>query len=311
MSKRRGVLASIIIVLIAGSLSLVSSYSYSSSEYQHMVVDNRDRSFLVRVPPSYSEDSDYPLVIGIHGAGNNAKIFEERSGFTEIVERENFIICYPNGNGRLEYSFLSWNAGYCCGYALDNDIDDVNFIIELINHLQNEYSIDSNRVYITGMSNGGILTHRLGAELSDTLAAIAPIASAIGGYATSGSDLMLPPSPTSALPVLMIHGTADTHVAYDGGEAFLSTGGRIDLSVNESVSFWVENNNCSRTPEVSVSENNLVETKKYTGGYASVLLYSIYNGLHIWPGEATENQKALEASEVIWSFFKNHSLSGT
>ncbi|MGY5853142.1 MAG: PHB depolymerase family esterase [Candidatus Thorarchaeota archaeon] len=308
MSKRRGVVASIIILLISGAISLVSSYNYSSSEYQHMFVDNRDRSFIVRVPSNYTEGSEYPLVIGIHGAGNNAKIFEDRSGFTEIADRENFIICYPNGNGRLAYSFLSWNAGYCCGYALDNDIDDVKFISNLLVHLQNEYSIDSNRIYITGMSNGGILTHRLGAEFSDTLAAIAPIASAIGGYANSTSNLVIPPQPTSPLPVLMIHGTADTHVAYDGGHALLSTGGRFDLSVNESVSFWVENNNCSTTPEISMSDNNQVEIKRYTGGHALVLLYSIYNGLHVWSGEATENQKALDASEVIWSFFNNHSL---
>ena len=112
---------------IAFSLTIVSSFIYKTSEYQHITVNGRDRSYLLRLPDNYSDNYQWPLVLGLHGGGSNAEAFEFITGLTEIANREGFIMCYPNGNGPLEYSMLTWNAGYCCGYALDEGIDDIEF----------------------------------------------------------------------------------------------------------------------------------------------------------------------------------------
>ncbi len=305
MTRNKTAISSIMLIILSLSISVVMSYNYGLDEYSHIVVDGRNRSFLIRLPENYSLDQQYPLVLAFHGGGGNAKLLESRSGLTDIANEAGFIVCYPNGNGRVDYHYLTWNAGYCCAYALEQNIDDVNFVRELILHLENQYSIDSNRIYATGMSNGGILTHRLGAEMSERFAAIAPVAGSIGGYESRVSELYLPPTPPSPLPVFIIHGIADTHVAYEGGHAVLATGSRIDLSVNDSVSFWTSSNRAVLNDNTTIG--NLIICR-YSGNTtrSDVLVYVIVDGIHIWPGEPTDPLKALQASYIIWSFFSNH-----
>ena len=308
MSRYKVVLVSLIIIMIAFSLTIVSSFIYKGSEYQHITVNGRNRSYLLRLPVNYSDNYQWPLVLGLHGGGANAEAFETRTGFTEIANREGFIVCYPNGNGPLEYSMLTWNAGYCCGYALDEGIDDIAYIRTLIDYLTTHYSIDMNRIYVTGMSNGGILTHQVGATLSDILAAIAPIAATIGGYETRDSELYTPPIPEYNLPILMIHGTDDTHVAYYGGHAILAAGTRIDLSFNKTVTFWIESNEAALVSNETVGD---LMIRKYAGENtrSDVFAYTIIGGLHVWPGENADPLKAIQASELVWSFFENHTRS--
>ncbi len=305
MTRNKTLLASILLITLSLSISFVVSYSYAARDYEHIVVDGRDRSFIVRIPDNYSVEKQYPLVLAFHGGGGNARLFESRSGLTEIANQEEFIVCYPNGNGRIEFLYLTWNAGYCCEYALEQNIDDVNFVRELLIHLEIQYSIDTNRIYATGMSNGGIFTHRLGAEMSERFAAIAPVAGSIGGYETRVSELYLPPIPNSPLPVFIIHGVLDTHVAYEGGHAVLSSGSRIDLSVKDTVSFWASSNGADLVENTTIG--NLI-IYKYVGNStrSDVLVYVITDGIHIWPGEPTDPLKAFQASQTIWAFFANH-----
>ena len=134
-----------------------------------------------------------PLVVVLHGGGGNAENIEEVTGFSEKADEEGFIVVYPDGSGRLDRYLLTWNAGFCCGYALENNIDDVGFIRALIEYLQEKYAINRNMIYVTGISNGGMMSYRLGAELSDIVAAIAPVAGSIGGQATEEDiDLVYP-----------------------------------------------------------------------------------------------------------------------
>ncbi len=305
MTRNRTILLSIILIILSLSITTITTYNYTSSDYQKIVVDGRIRSFIVRLPDNYTESKAYPLVLGFHGGGGNAKGFEARSGLTKIANREEFIVCYPNGNGRLDYYFLTWNGGYCCEYALEENIDDVEFIRQLLNNLNESYSINSSRIYATGMSNGAILTHRLGAEMSEIFAAIAPVAGSIGGYESRNSELYLPPQPIARLPVLLVHGTADTHVAFEGGHAILAAGSRIDLSFNDSISFWTRANNAVLVDNYTAG--SLVITR-YAGENtrSDVLACVILSGIHVWPGEPTDPLKALEASELIWYFFSNH-----
>ena len=141
--------------------------------------------------------------------------------------------------------------------------------------------------------------------MSEVFAAIAPVAGSIGGYETSESELFYPQTPSSQLPVMIIHGTADTHVAFEGGHAILASGSRIDLSVQDAVSFWVESNGAE---ELSNESSESLVLTKYVGENTTsdVFVYVIINGLHVWPGESTDLLQILDASEIIWSFFENH-----
>jgi polyhydroxybutyrate depolymerase len=234
----------------------------------------------------------------------------EKTGFNNLSDENGFIVVYPDGVGRLKNRLLTWNAGYCCGYALDNNIDDVGFIKKLIEKIQNNFNIDSNRIYVTGHSNGGMMSYRLGAELSDIIAAIAPVAGSIGAKDDENSSLRTIADPINPISVISIHGLLDENVPYDGGDGNASSSPRIFLSVNESILFWVEHNKCISIPNRNISESGNVIIDYYLNGTdgTEIALISILNGGHAWPGsdkDTTENQE-INATEIIWEFFENH-----
>jgi len=295
------------ILFIMDSLLVSSSLTGCISDKQYLIHDGRIRTYIVHLPPVYDGKKPLPLIIALHGGGGNAQHMEEKTGFSLKADEEGFIVVYPDGTGRLRNRFLTWNAGYCCGYAFENNVDDVGFIRVLIKKLQNTYKIDSNRIYVTGHSNGAMLTYRVGAELSDVIAAIAPVAGSIGGYATNESSLWIIPEPTYPVSVIVIHGRLDSHVPYDGGHGKNASGSRVDLSVNESIAFWVEYNGCNPTPQTNITNNGSVIVDTYSGGRngTEVVLYTLVNGGHWWPGSNYQYQN-FSATDVIWDFFSKH-----
>jgi polyhydroxybutyrate depolymerase len=152
--------------------------------------------------------------------------------------------------GRSGNRFLTWNAGFCCGEALEQDSDDVGFIRALIGKMQARYHVNWNRIYVTGISNGGIIIYRIGADLSDTVATIAPVAGSSGRWAAGDSVLWTISSSEQPVSVAILHGTADGHVPYDGElpTAANTKGAYRYLSVNESARFWVDRDGCRRVP---------------------------------------------------------------
>src|SRR5690606_11668886 len=150
-----------------------------------------------------------PLVIGLHGTGGSASQFERDYDFSLKAELERFIVVYPNGvSSNGQFGLRTWNAGTCCDYAARKKIDDVKFISSLIDKLVNEYRIDPNRVYVTGMSNGGMMCYRLAAEIPDKIAAIAPV---------SGTMVYTPTSEQKrSVPLLHLHSRLDKIVPSDG-----------------------------------------------------------------------------------------------
>ena len=147
--------------------------------------DGLERHYILHLPDSYDESKSYPLVFVFHGGGGNAENIQETTNFSKKADEEHFIVVYPEGNGKLPHKLLTWNCGFCCGYSLENNIDDVGYIRALVEYLKETYSIDADRIYATGMSNGGIMSYQVGAALSDIFAAIAPVAAQIGGQATA------------------------------------------------------------------------------------------------------------------------------
>jgi polyhydroxybutyrate depolymerase len=296
--------------LIFCILIMSTIFSGCITSKQSLRFDGRTRTYLIHVPPQYDDSKSFPLVIALHGGGGNSQNMMEKTGFNNVSDEKGFIVVYPDGVGRFKNRLLTWNAGHCCGYALDNNIDDVGFIRALIEKIQNNFNIDSKRIYVTGHSNGGMMTYRLGAELSDIIAAIAPVAGTIGGRENENSTLIIIPEPIHPVSVIALHGLLDESVPYNGGHGNNTRNDRIDLSVNESISFWVEHNECNINPDRNVSDSGNIVIDYYLNGEnkSDVAIVTVMNGGHAWFGsdkDLTENQE-INATEVIWEFFESH-----
>jgi polyhydroxybutyrate depolymerase len=292
-------------VLLTGCVSRESLY-----------YNGQKRTYVIHLPTSYDPTKLYPLVLVLHGGGGNAANAERTTGFSKKADEAGFIVVYPEGSGRFHRILLTWNAGLCCGYALENNIDDVGYIRTLIEDITHEYPIDLSMIYITGISNGGMMCYRLGAELSDLIAAIAPVSASIGGNAAQDSPLWVIPDPEYPVSVIAFNGMLDQRVPYEGGHPTINDtrGAYSYLSVNESISFWANYNNCSQIPETNISEsgNIIVDTYKNGDNGTEVVLYTIVNGGHAWPGgekgtnQGDEPTQEISATDIMWEFFKYH-----
>ena len=241
---------------------------------RRLVHDGRERSYVVHVPPGYDPAQPVPLVLVFHGGGGNAENVQKMTGFNATADAEGFIVVYPNGSGRLKEKLLTWNGGTCCGYAVEQDVDDVGFVKAMIKDLSTTANVDRRRIYATGMSNGAIMSYRLACELSDTIAAIGPVA------ATQNVARCEPDRP---VPVIHFHGDSDRHAPYNGGVGSQSLAGVDFASVEATISFWVKHNGCASEPQVETS-GAIVHTV-YTACEqdADVELCKILGGLHAWP----------------------------
>lgn len=176
--------------------------------------DGRERSYIVHVPRD-TLTNPWPVVLNFHGGGSSAAGQQAYSRMDETSDREGFLAVYPSGTGIFGNRLLTWNAGACCGYALNNKVDDVGFVQALIDDLEKHAAIDRARIYATGLSNGAMMAYWIAAKAPELLAAIAPVA---------GAQIEVPFRPKAAIPILHIHSTA-TRVTYgpckDGIEVVL------------------------------------------------------------------------------------------
>lgn len=276
------------------------------------------RSYVIRVPERVPAELAQgqnegrapqpllPLVLVLHGGGGNAAVAENMTGFTEKAGREGFIVVYPEGSSRFRDKLLTWNAGHCCGYAKDNGVNDVEFLDALLDQLTQEYPVDPKRIYATGMSNGGMMTHRLGIALPHRFAAIAPVVGALFG------DENKPALPVSAL---MINGMLDQSVPVQGG----APGGRFATAwdgtppqpAREQAVFWANANGCANPPEKLDGAAFVLWQYRCPAGRA-VEIYLVKDNGHAWPGGQPGSRRgdkpstSLNATDVIWEFFKAH-----
>jgi polyhydroxybutyrate depolymerase len=202
-------------------------------------VEKRTRTYLVHVPKSYDGTKAVPVVLIYHGGASDAALMVRFCGLNDKANKEGFIAVYPNGTGRQE-KVLTWNGGDCCGYAMEKGVDDVAFTRELLDDLAKVAKVDAKRVYATGMSNGGIMCYRLASELSDRIAAIAPVSG------TMGTDKCHPKRP---VPVIHFHGTDDEFVPYKGGKGEKSLSQTEFNSVDFSIKCWIKANGCPEEPK--------------------------------------------------------------
>jgi polyhydroxybutyrate depolymerase len=272
------------------------------------------RTYLLHIPTGYPMRHPLPLVVVIHGAFDTAAGMEKFTGFSELADREGFIVLYPNGMGILGW-LQHWNAGHCCGKAAADNVDDVGFVTAAIEDVCARLTIDRRRIYMVGFSNGGMFTYRFAAERGDLLAAAAPLAASIGGKASEVTPEWRIPEPKQPLAMIVFHGLADDDVPYAGGISPYRGGPRTYWSVEDSVQFWVTHNGCNPKVVSSSLENGSVELKSWAvcKNDTEVVLYLIKNWGHVWPGKyftaklAEGNPlKDFDATEIIWDFFRSH-----
>ena len=254
-----------------------------------------NRSALVHIPPGYDPTQATPLVLNFHGYSGSPTQEEGLTLMDTLSDSAGFLLVYPQGTGSL----LSWNAGACCGTAAQNNLDDVGFVRTLIDTLESKLCVDPKRVFATGMSNGGFLSHRLGCELSDRIAAIAPVAGVMG----------IPTcNPSRPVPVMDFHGTSDPIVPYDGNASI----GYV--SVADTISGWVQRDGCQGSPTTTYSKGDATcSTYANCAGGAEVTLCSISGGGHTWPGGTPfpllgKTSTDISATDAMWAFFQKHPM---
>lgn len=271
------------------------------------------RRYLLRVPPALDPAEPAPLVLCLHGGGGSADQMARFTSMSALSDEHGFLVAYPDAMHRR------WEDGRIDRTASlrRTPIDDVGFLAAVIDDVSRRHTVDPKRVFATGPSNGGFMSHRLGIELSDRIAAIAPV---IGGIAEPLADKVSPPNPVS---VLIIQGTHDPLVPYDGGvvQAAGQERGRLIPTI-EAVKRWVAANGCAdepsveEQPDVDPNDGCRVTVTRYSGGRAGseVILYRVDGGGHTWPGGRQYMPKRVigrvcrdfDATRTIWEFFEKH-----
>ena len=281
-------------------------------------VGSLERSYLMHVPPTYEKTKPLPLVIMLHGMGGTALHSQRETGWSSKADAEGFIVVYPDATrpdptqpASLRKNPQAWNDGSGRFHAAERNIDDVAFIAAILDSLENSYSIDPKRIYVTGFSNGASMTFRLGAELADRIAAIAP---------HSGTCWTEALSPAAAVSVCYLTGTSDTLNPIDGGFPKLAMGGkdqggRSKPPVTNMISKWVKVLECVDEPILEETASG-VRTSRYGQGRdnAEVLYITIEQLGHHWAGGKSQapeflvgkNTDKLRATDVIWAFFSRH-----
>ncbi|WKZ30061.1 MAG: PHB depolymerase family esterase [Candidatus Dojkabacteria bacterium] len=279
------------------------------------------RTYRVYAPQDYSSEKSYPLVFVFHGGGGNGKHMEEVSRFSELAEREKFIVIYPDGvkqeTGWLKNNDLgrTWNAVHCCGFAYSSNSDDISFVTQILTEVSKTFTVDTEKVYATGFSNGGMFAYRLVTETNNLFAKVAVVGGAIGGRESSQAEQKVIERPSEPISVLIIHGVLDKHVKYLGGESEGVDRGRTDISVADTTQFWRLANGCNADP---ATENRGNSTTKVTYSNCvnntALVIYSLKAQGHAWPGSQETNSyllgitdrpsKDIDATQVIWEFFK-------
>jgi len=253
-------------------------------------------------------------VLVFHGGGGNAQQMRRMTDMNTTADKHGFIAVYPQGNPSRIEAMRTWNAGNCCGAAQRTDADDVAYVGALLDDLIATHTIDTRRIYATGMSNGGMLSHRLAAELADRIAAVAPVAGTLG---------METIAPSRPVPVLHIHGTKDDFVNFEGGSGHSSITRTDFRSVASTLKAWRKVNHCTdeaveeKLPDSA--DDGMTATRTTwkpadDSKGAEVVLITIHGGGHTWPGHPVRFRKLgettmdFDANEVMWQFFKRHAL---
>lgn len=310
MKNRIPLLPSLTLCAFA-SLMMVYKAAGQETVQREMELRGQTRTYLLHIPAVASRDKPLPLVFVLHGGGGDGRGMERLTQFSKLADREGFIAVYPDG------LWKNWNDGreQTVSRAHSENIDDVGFISAIVDAISMDHRVDPKRIFSTGISNGGVFSHYLAANLSWRFAAIAPV---VGGIAERFRDKFKPEKPVS---VFIIQGTDDPLVPFHGGGILRGRRGRI-IDTDTATQLWVKHDRCLQEPRTGLLQNRDAKDKCTVKWYSwdkgrdntEVKLFVVQGGGHTWPGGPQYLPAFLvgtvcrdfNATEAIWEFFKNH-----
>jgi polyhydroxybutyrate depolymerase len=276
-------------------------------------IDAREREYILYVPPA-ADRQRIPLVFVLHGGGGTARLAALATGWSQKAKAVGFLVVYPQAvrpNPQRPPTFLRnppfWNVGSGVGHGEHEGVDDVAFIRALLDELSQRLPIDPRRVYAAGFSNGAGLTFRLGMELSEHFAAIAPV---------SGNRWRAGPAPSRPVSMIYISGTADPMNPLNGAPIESPWGHVLHpMPIMETIRAWAAWTGCPPEPRVLRDDDGVHRVRFGPGRQgAEVDFITIEGAGHAWPGgpsvlterlAGTPTDK-LNATDVIWEFFARH-----
>jgi len=267
-----------------------------------IIHDGIVRTYKLYVPAIYSGNVPVPLLLNFHGYTSNSNEQMFYGDFRNIADTANFLVVHPQGtldNTNTTHFNVGWGG---------STVDDVGFTEALIDSLSAAYSIDQNRIYAVGMSNGGFMSFRLACELSSKIAAVGSVTGSMTPSTLGNCNASHP------MPIIQIHGTTDPTVPYNGSAVWTA-------SVTNILNHWATFNNCSPVPTVvnvpntNVLDGSTVEKYTYENGdnCSEVVHFKVTNGQHTWPGSIFNfagTNYDINASVEIWNFISKYDIFG-
>ena len=269
----------------------------------HFVHGGLKREYIVYVPVGLPRGKPAPMLLAMHGGGGDMDFQAENYGLKQKADQAGFIAVFPNGYSRFPSGILAtWNAGACCGKAVEQNVNDVGFLKEVILRVSRQADVDRTRIYATGMSNGGLMSYRLACELPHMIRAIAPVA---------GTDNTKACNPSRPVPVIHFHAKDDTHVLYNGGSGRDALTKTDFVSVPATVDKWVRLNHARpQLRRVLTVPGAACDLHTAGRGGAPVKLCVTETGGHSWPGAPSRRANkhpnmAISANDLMWEFFQS------
>ena len=259
------------------------------------------RTYILYVPDTYSAETAAPLLFNFHGYGSTSTEQMVYGDFRPIADTAGFLVVHPMGTEDA-LGTTHWNVGW-----ETSTVDDVGFASTLIDSLALDFNIDFNKVYSTGMSNGGFMSYTLACNLSNRFSAIASVTGSMTKDQPNSCNCEHP------MPIMEIHGTADATVPYNGYYLF--------ESIEDVLNYWVDFNNCdtdplfTEVPDIDPDDGCTAEHYLWSNGDNGAIVdhYKIINGGHTWPGSSYNigvTNHDINASIEIWKFFSKYDING-
>jgi len=282
-----------------------TSTSVPASERQTISWGGQSRTYLLHRPAGLAPGSRPPLVVVLHGASVSAEQTQRYYHWDPLADAKGFAVVYPQGINN------AWNAGSCCGDAPSRGTDDIGFITAVMTDASDRTGADPSRRYLTGVSNGAMMTVRYQCQQPSQLAAIGSVA----GTFTSACDQPPP------VPFIAIHGLDDQVVTFAKSANTAETGPRTRLPAMEMVDRFVTADGC-HDPVTRSAGPVHTQTASCAPGL-DVDVITIDGAGHQWPGaklddarlamDGPRNQpsEAIAATAELWSFFAAHPLAAT
>jgi len=284
------------------------------------------RTYSVHVPPSYNKQTPMPVVMVLHGGYGNAKYIKSQTWMSKTSDKYGFIAVYPEAqigsyNPKAKLNYQHWNGGPRTDSKKSQNVDDVGYISAMLDMLERDYSVDPKRIYATGISNGGTMAYRLACQLSERIAAIAPVAA---------DQLSIECNPKRPVSIIHIHGEQDSFIPFEGGigPKLPDDWKPIDVTISE----WSKRNACKSKKKNEISDQATCKPHTSCKNDSEIILCIVNKHGHTWPGQGVymgsnackfnvngflckrlikeigQRNYDYPTNEIIWSFFQKHPM---